>query len=123
MQTGTGNPSIIDGMDAAIDFHNKIGSKTITERIKYLGDYLRTSLKDIDGVFIRSSIHPEMCAGITTYGINNVKGVDLQNEMWKRRKLQPRAVGEDKIRHSVHIYNSEEEIDASLSIVKDLAAG
>lgn len=121
MQNGTGNPSMLDGMDAAIDFHNKIGSQKVTDRIKYLGDYLRTGLKDIDGVFIRSSIHPEMCAGITTYGIEGVKGVDLQNEMWKRRKLQPRSVGEDKIRHSVHIYNSEQEIDAALEIVKDLA--
>jgi selenocysteine lyase/cysteine desulfurase len=123
MQNGTGNPSMLDGMDAAIDFHNKIGSKKVTDRIKYLGDYLRAGLKEIDEVFIHSSVHPEMCAGITTYGINGVKGVDLQNEMWKRRKLQPRSVGEDKIRHSVHIYNSEEEIDAALNIVKDMAAG
>ena len=62
-----------------------------------------------------------MCAGITTYGINNVKGVDLQNEMWNRRKMQPRAVGEDMIRHSVHIYNSENEIDAALEVVRDMA--
>lgn len=121
MQNGTGNPSILDGMDAALDFHNKIGSQKVTDRIKYLGDYLRKGLNEIDGVFIRSSVHPDMCAGITTYGIEGVKGVDLQNEMWKRRKLQPRSVGEDKIRHSVHIYNSEEEINAALTIVEELA--
>jgi selenocysteine lyase/cysteine desulfurase len=121
MQNGTGNPSLLDGMDAAIDFHNKIGSRKVTARIKYLGDYLRAGLKDIKGVFIESSVHPDMCAGITTYGIRDVKGVDLQNEMWKRKKMQPRAVGEDKIRHSVHIYNSEREIDTALAIVKDMA--
>jgi selenocysteine lyase/cysteine desulfurase len=121
MQNGTGNPSLLDGLDAAIDFHNTMGSSRVTERIKYLGDYLRNGLAGIENVFIRSSTHAEMCAGITTYGIVNVKGVDLQNEMWKRKKLQPRSVGQDMIRHSVHVYNSDEEIDAALEIVRDLA--
>ena len=121
MQNGTGNPSLLDGMDEAINFHNRIGSENVTKRIKFLGEYLRSGLKDIPKVFIRSSVHPEMCAGITTYGVEGVEGVDLQNEMWKRKKLQPRAVGSEMIRHSTHIYNSEEEIDQALIIVKDLA--
>lgn len=120
-QRGTGNPSTIIGLEAALDFHNEIGPKKVTNRIKYLGDYLRAGLKKIKKVTIYSSTHPKMCAGITTYGIDGVSGVDLQNEMWKRRKLQPRSVGEKMIRHSVHIYNQEHEIDAALTIVKDLA--
>ncbi len=120
-QRGTGNPSLIVGLEAAIDFHNELGPKQVTDRIKYLGDYLRTRLQQIPNVEIYSSVHPDMCAGITTYGIKGVKGVDLQNEMWKRRKLQPRAAGEHMIRHSTHIYNLEEEIDAALAIVRDMA--
>ena len=120
-QRGTGNPSLIIGLDAAIDFHNNIGPANVTSRIKYLGDYLRAGLQEIPKVTIYSSIHPDMCAGITTYGIEGVKGVDLQNEMWNRKKLQPRSVGEWGIRQSVHIYNLENEIDAGLEVVADLA--
>lgn len=120
-QRGTGSPSQIIGMEAAIDFHNEIGSQKVTDRVKYLGDYLRAGLKEIPKVTISSSVHPTMCAGITTYGIEGVKGQDLQNEMWKRKKLQPRSVGDKTIRHSTHIYNLEHEIDAALDIVKDLA--
>lgn len=120
-QRGTGNPSLITGLEAAIDFHNKIGPKKVTDRIKYLGEYLRTGLQKISNVEIRSSTHTDLCAGITTYGIKGVSGKDLQNEMWKRKKLQPRAVGADMIRHSTHIYNLESEIDAALEIVRDLA--
>lgn len=117
-QRGTGNPSMMVGLEAAIDFHNEIDSKKVTDRIKYLGDYLRVGLKDIPKVTIYSSTHPEMCAGLTTYGVEGVKGADLQNEMWRRKKLQPRAAGEKVIRHSTHIYNLEHEIDAALEILR-----
>ena len=120
-QRGTGNQSLIIGLEAAVDFHNEIGPKKVTDRIKSLGDYLRKGLQEIPNVEIRSSTHTDLCAGITTYGVKGVSGKDLQNEMWKRKKLQPRAVGEEMIRHSTHIYNLEREIDAALEIVRDLA--
>jgi len=120
-QRGTGNHSLVVGLNAALDFHQQIGPDHVTGRIKELGDYLRAGLKEIPGVSIYSSVHPDMCAGITTYGIEGVSGKDLQNTMWKRKKLQPRAVGEHMIRHSVHIYNLKSEIAAALEIVKELA--
>ncbi|MCB0569001.1 MAG: aminotransferase class V-fold PLP-dependent enzyme [Phaeodactylibacter sp.] len=120
-QRGTGNPSLVVGMEAAIDFHNEIGPEKVTGRIKYLGDYLRARLQEIKGVKIYSSVHPEMCAGITTYGIDGVSGIGMQKLMWERRKLQPRAMGDKMVRHSVHIYNLEREIDAALEIVRELA--
>lgn len=120
-QRGTGNQSLILGLNAAIDFHNQIGATQVTDRVKHLGDYLRAGLQEIKAVSIYSSIHPEMCAGITTYGIKGVSGKDLQNTMWKRKKLQPRAVGDKMIRHSTHIYNLEKEIDMALEIVRELA--
>ncbi len=120
-QRGTGNPSLHIGLEAAIDFHNEIGPKKVTDRIKYLGDYLRTRLQKIPNVEIRSSTHATLCAGITTYGVKGVSGKDLQNEMWKRKKLQPRAVGDDMIRQSTHIYNLESELDAAVEVVRDMA--
>ena len=120
-QCGTGNPSLLVGLEAAIDFHNEIGPEIVTDRIKYLGQYLRDALQEIPNVQIHSSTHTALCAGITTYGVQGVNGKDLQNEMWQRKKLQPRAVGEDMIRQSTHIYNLESEIDAALEVVRDLA--
>lgn len=121
-QRGTGNPSLIIGLEAAVDFHNELGPKRVTDRIKYLGDYLRAGLKEIPNVTIYSSVHPDLCAGLTTYGVKGIKGVDLQKEMWTRKKLQPRAAGEHMIRHSTHIYNLESEIDAALAIVREVGA-
>ena len=120
-QRGTGNPSLIVGLEAAVDFHNEIGPRKVTDRIKYLGDYLRARVQQIDGVKIFSSVHPAMCAGITTYGIDGVSAIELQRQMWVRKKLQPRPMGDKMLRHSVHIYNQEHEIDAALEIVRDMA--
>ncbi|SNT00151.1 Selenocysteine lyase/Cysteine desulfurase [Ekhidna lutea] len=121
MQNGTGNPGLIVGYDAAVDFFNTVGEDRWIGRIKELGDYLRDGLKDMDHVTIHSSIHPEMCAGITTYSVKGLTGPQLQKTMWEKEKLQPRSVGKEILRHSVHIYNSKEEIDKALKVVSDLA--
>ncbi|WP_272650698.1 MULTISPECIES: aminotransferase class V-fold PLP-dependent enzyme [Maribacter] len=121
MQNGTGNAGLLAGYDAAVDFFNTIGAENWLERIKELGMYLRDGLKQMPHVTIYSSTNEEMAAGITTYGVAGISGPDLQKTMWERERLQPRSVGEKMIRHSVHIYNSKEEIDRALQIVESLA--
>ncbi len=121
MQNGTGNAGLLAGYDAALDFFNTIGHDRWIGRIKELGDYLRTGLQTMNHVTIHSSTHPEMCAGITTYSVAGLTGPELQKTLWEREKLQPRSVGTDLLRHSVHIYNSKEEIDRALEVIKTLA--
>lgn len=120
MQNGTGNPAVLAGLDAAVDFYNTIGEDRWIGRIKELGDHLRAGLKEMDHVTIHSSTHPNMAAGITTYAVADMDGPALQKTMWERENLQPRSVGKELLRHSVHIYNSKEEIDKALEIVKSL---
>lgn len=119
-QRGTGNVSLIVGLEAAVDFHNEVGSEKVIQRIKELGDYLRTGLQAISKVKIVSSVHPDMCAGITTYLVEGIEPVEVQNAMWKRYKLQPRAAGKNGLRQSTHIYNQKEEIDKSLEVIRSV---
>jgi selenocysteine lyase/cysteine desulfurase len=120
MQYGTGNPALMAGYDAAVDFFNTIGPERWIGRVKYLGDYLRKGLQQVDKVTIHSSTHKDMCAGITTYSISGLTGPELQKTLWDRERLQPRSVGQELLRHSVHIYNNEEEIDRTLSVLRTL---
>lgn len=121
MQNGTGNPALMAGYDAAVDFYNTVGEDRWISRVKELGDHLRAGLKQMKHVAIHSSIHNEMCAGITTYSVKGFTGPELQKIMWERERLQPRSVGDDLIRHSVHIYNSKDEIDKALKVISELA--
>lgn len=120
MQYGTGNPAITVGQEAAVDFYNTIGANRWTGRIKELGDYLRAGLSGLDNVTIFSSTHPDMCAGMTTYKVEGMSGPDVQKTMWEREKLQPRSVGQEYVRHCVHIYNSKEEIDRAIGVLAGL---
>ena len=120
MQNGTGNQSLIVGLEAAIDFYNTVGPERWLNRIKYLGDYLREGLAKNEKVTIHSSTHPDLCAGITTYALEGMTGPELQKKLWTEAKLQPRSVGQEMLRHSVHIYNNEAEIDRALEVLKGI---
>lgn len=120
MQNGTGNPALITGYDAAVDFFNSVGKERWLGRINELGAYLRDGLKDMPHVSISSPTNEDMAAGITTYAVKGLTGPELQKTMWERERLQPRSVGNELLRHSVHIYNSKEEIDRALGVIKNL---
>ncbi|MAJ52079.1 MAG: hypothetical protein CMB82_10790 [Flammeovirgaceae bacterium] len=121
MQNGTGNPALMAGFDASIDFFNAIGEDRWIYRIKTLGDYLRSQLKTLDKITIHSSVNPTMCAGLTTYSLKGWTGPQLQKAMWTQERLQPRSVGSELLRHSVHIYNNEREIDRAINVIKGLS--
>lgn len=122
MQYGTGNRSLQTGLDAALDFHFRIGPERVRSRIRALADRLREGLKKIPGVKINSPVHPELAGAVAVYAVEGMTGADLQEALWTRRRLRVRAMSEPLgVRHSCQIYNSEAEIDATLEIVRDLA--
>ena len=120
MQYGTGNLSLLKGLEASIDFHNQIGPDRVYKRILELANYLRSGLREMKNVILNSSPHPAMVAAITNYSVRGIKAVALQDELWKRKKIRIRSVGEEDVRHSVHLYNNEKEIDATLDIIRTL---
>ncbi len=120
-QSGTGNPSLRVGLEASIDFFNMIGKDKWFGRIKELGKYLRDGLKKMDNVEIVSSHNERLCAGLTTYKVNDISGPDLQKTLWSKERLQPRSVGKELLRHSLHIYNNELEIDRTFLVIKSLS--
>lgn len=121
-QRGTGNFPVLKGLEASLDFHNEIGPEKVYARIKYLGLRLREGLRKISKVKIYSPEEETMCAGITVYNIQGMTGAQLQTEFWNRGRMRPRASGaEFGVRHCTHIFNSEQEIDRALEIVKELA--
>lgn len=121
-QRGTGNFPVLKGLDAALDFTFEIGPDRVYDRIKFLGQRLRTGLRKNPKVKIYSPFDEAMCAGITVYNIDGFTGARLQDEFWSRARMRPRASGEQfGVRHCTHIFNSEEEIDKALSIVGELS--
>jgi selenocysteine lyase/cysteine desulfurase len=119
-QRGTGNFPVLKGLEASIDFHNEIGPDRVYERIKFLGQRLRTGLRKINKVKIFSPADESICAGITTYKVEGLSGKQLQDAFWEKGRMRPRAQGDFGVRHCTHIFNSEGEIDEALKIVASL---
>lgn len=121
-QRGTGSLSLLVGLEAAIDFFERVGRARWTSRIKELGDHLRAGLKGVDGALISSSVHPGMCAGITTWRIAGVSPAKMMDWYWEKARLRPRAVGEERgLRTSTMIYNSKAEIDRLVALARTAA--
>ena len=120
-QRGTGNPALLVGFEAALDLHFEIGPERVYSRIKELGGRLRRGLSLMEGAEVVTPLHPQMSSGLTTFKVEGIEGKALQDELWRRGKIQPRALHENKgIRYSTHIYNSEYEIDRALQIIGEI---
>jgi len=119
-QRGTGSFPILKGVDAALDFHFELGPDRVYERIKFLGARLRKGLAESKKVKFFSPSDESMCAGITVYNIEGWTGTKLQDAYWESAKMRPRSQGDVfGVRHCTHIFNSEEEIDKAISLVKE----
>jgi selenocysteine lyase/cysteine desulfurase len=119
-QRGTGNFPVLKGLDAALDFHFELGPDRVYERIKFLGARLRKGLSASPKVKFFSSSDESMCAGITVYNIEGWTGAKLQDAYWEKAKMRPRSQGDVfGVRHCTHIFNSEEEIDKAIELVKE----
>ncbi|MBI1769469.1 MAG: aminotransferase class V-fold PLP-dependent enzyme [Bacteroidetes bacterium] len=119
-QRGTGNFPVLKGLDAALDFHFELGPDRVYERIKFLGKRLRTGLSALPKVRFFSPSDESISAGITVYNIEGWTGTKLQDAYWEKAKMRPRSQGDTfGVRHCTHIFNSEEEIDKAISLVKE----
>jgi len=119
-QRGTGSFPILKGVDAALDFHFELGPDRVYDRIKFLGARLRKGLAESKKVKFFSPSDESMCAGITVYNIEGWTGTKLQDTYWASAKMRPRSQGDVfGVRHCTHIFNSAEEIDKAVSLVKE----
>jgi len=120
MQWGTNNLSLLKGLEAAIDFHRRLGPARVYARIRALADHLRIGLKEIPQITIVSPAHPELACATTTYRVAGLTGAQVQDMLWERARVRVRSVGDYGVRHCCHLYNTMEEVDRSLGALRGL---
>jgi isopenicillin-N epimerase len=122
MQYGTGNPSLLAGLDAALDFHFRVGPDKVRKRMRFLSDRLRTGLQGIPRARISSPVHPLLADATVVHRIEGIPSSKLENVLWQEKRIRVRSQGDEiGVRQSCQIYNSEAEIDATLEIVRKLS--
>lgn len=112
----------------AFIYQETLGKKAIEERIRQLRKFLVNGLKQIDRIQIVSPEKEELSAGITSF---RVEGMDAKT-VWKKlflKNIVTRPIGPigdpDRmaLRICTHIFNTDEELEKTLTILQDISPG
>jgi selenocysteine lyase/cysteine desulfurase len=123
---GSTNYAASASINAAIDFHNRIGQEAIEARGRYLADRARTAFKAMDDVEIFSSDNPALGAALVSFKLKNVETKVLADHLWDRHQIYIRSVthkeiGWDANRLSLHIMVTTAQLDNLLGAVEEIA--
>jgi cysteine desulfurase/selenocysteine lyase len=131
LEGGTENLAGIISLGAAIDFINEIGTEKIHERLIMLSQYLLAKLRQLKKIEFLPGIAYSKCAvGYGTIAFN-IEGITSQeagfilndHNIFVRTGTHCTGGGDDlndSIRVSMHIYNTEEEIDKFIDVLKEI---
>jgi len=121
------------GLKVAADQANELGMPSIWARLRQLADGLRERLKTVPGVTladlgvtkgaivtfaVTGKEHVALKQQLRDQGIN----VSVSTQFSSRLDLKGRGL-KDVMRASVHVYNTEEELDRFVAALRPLAAG
>ena len=121
---GTQSTALYAGVNAAIDFIEQIGKRTIETRVLKLGKYFQQSLLDLKSpnLEILTSTEDRSRGGVNAFRLKNM---DYQKfgEFASKKNFRIRLVPENGVncaRVSTHIYNNFEEIDRFVQMMKEV---
>lgn len=126
-ESGTPNIEGVIGLNAAIKYINSIGITNIDSYVKELTEYFISELSKIDNVKIYNK---KSTTGIVTFNIEGIFAQDAASYFNKNgiavrtgnhcAKLLNNVIGTNEtIRASMYLYNTKEEIDYFIDVIKD----
>ena len=127
LEAGTPNIEGAIGLGAAIEYINKIGINNITLHEQTLRNYLVKELSQIPHISI---INEESDSGIVSFNVEDIFAQDVAVYLNKYNicvragnhcaKILKNEVGvKNTVRVSIYIYNTKEEIDTLVNLLKD----
>ena len=105
----------------ALDFGNTLGLGRIERRCRYLSDYLKAGLAEIDRVTLLSGPNDVSSPGGTIFekaGLDALASVPLMEELIGTHIDEHQRDGHNAIRISTHVYNTTAEIDRLLEALE-----
>ncbi len=115
---------LLAGLNAAIDFISQIGLEVVEDRALSLARYATERLAGVPGVRLVSAGAAErVSSGLVSFSLPNVAATVLTAYLWERSQVVARTVPDAACtRLSLHVFNTEEEVDAAVDAVASAAA-
>lgn len=111
---GSSNVPALCGLKAAIEFANEIGMDRIEKRHRQMADYILGEMKK-RGAESWTSPDAALRCGITTVNVAPLKMPDLENWMWKEKKIRIRGGVPSKIRQSTPYFVLRKDVERYLA--------
>ncbi len=119
---GSLDESRLAGLVAAFAFFDEIGHERVHERIRVLRRKLIDGLGGIDGVELTSPTDDVQGAGMVSFTVAGVAGLDLQSQLARSDRIRTRVISEFDLgwmRLSPHVYTRESDIETLLGRVAE----
>ena len=110
---GSSNVPALWGLRASIQLANDIGMDRIERRHRQLSDYMLNAMIK-RGAQSWTSPDPSMRCAIATVNVPPIVRMDLENWLWKEKKIRIRGGDPHKLRLSTPYYLSRQDIDRFL---------
>jgi len=113
-ESGTRNAPLVEGVHAACAFMDAIGMDRVRDRGLELAMRLQSGLSDIDGIEILTPSAIGLRGSILTFRTKRMPFRDLYGRLSRDHQLRIRIVTEvdlNAIRISLHVFNSEQDVD------------
>ena len=118
----TRSTALFSGLTTAIQFLQEAGLEAIREHILSLVDWLKERLRAIQGVSVHSPWTRELSSGLVTFSIAGQPPKYVQETLWQRHHIMCRTIADPpSVRLSVHLFNTQEELERVLQAVEALA--
>ncbi len=118
---GSSNVPVLAGLRASIELANQIGIERIEKRHRAMADYIHAEMMK-RGAQSWTSPDPALRCGIATVTVAPVKMPDLENALWKGKKIRIRGAAPHKVRLSTPYYLLKKDIDRFLAAFDEYKA-
>jgi selenocysteine lyase/cysteine desulfurase len=111
---GSSNVPALYGLRAAIQFAELLGMERVERRHRKLADYILAEMQK-RGAESWTSPDPALRCGIVTVNVPPIVRMELQNWLWKERRIRIRGGEPSKLRLSTPYYLLKADIDRFLT--------
>ncbi|MEO8069253.1 MAG: aminotransferase class V-fold PLP-dependent enzyme [Flavobacteriales bacterium] len=115
----------------SLDLHNLIGSARKQQRIHFLKNYWMERVKDVPGIFFKTSTDPRYGCAIGVFGKEGMKATDISNKLFEKWKIHTVAIEREAkpgteaafnhVRVTPNVYTTTDELDRLVEAVHALS--
>ena len=120
---GTRSFAIEQAIGQAVDFHHMIGSERKQARLHYLKNYWAERVKNIPGVKIGTSLHPDFGCAICLLMIDAKKPGEVAQYLFRRHKIHSVPINWENIhglRITPNVYTTSRDLDRLVEAIEEM---